>query len=108
MRRALLSQRLSGQAAPGQYSRRLWGDQWKSSQNDPLGCSVAKEVIAVLREENLVERGNAIGTYFLEGLRRLEAKYNIVKEARGRGMLLALEFRPRRQLARESKWEDNG
>ncbi len=64
----------------------------QSHQNDPLGCSIAKEVIAILREENWVERGNAAGAYFLEGLKLIGEKYVIVKEARGRGMLLALEF----------------
>jgi acetylornithine/succinyldiaminopimelate/putrescine aminotransferase len=37
---------------------------------------------------------NTLGKYFLEGLKRLAAKHPIVKEARGRGMLLALEFQP--------------
>jgi acetylornithine aminotransferase len=66
----------------------------QSHQNDPLGCSVAKEVINILREENWIEKGNAIGAFFLEGLKRLERNYSIVKEARGRGMLLALELHP--------------
>jgi acetylornithine/N-succinyldiaminopimelate aminotransferase len=66
----------------------------QSHQNDPLGCAIAREVIAVFREEDWVEKGNAVGMYFLEGLKRLEGKYPIVKEARGRGMLLGLEFRP--------------
>lgn len=64
----------------------------QSHQNDPLGCSIAKEVISILRTDNWVERGNAIGTYFIEGLKQLGEKHDIVKEARGRGMLLALEF----------------
>jgi acetylornithine aminotransferase len=59
-----------------------------------LGCAVAKEVIAVFREENWVEKGRATGAYLLEGLQRLAGKHAVVKEARGRGMLLALEFRP--------------
>jgi len=66
----------------------------QSHQNDPLGCAVAKEVITVLREENRIERGNQVGTYFLEGLKRLGEKHAIVKDARGRGALLALEFHP--------------
>ncbi len=66
----------------------------QSHQNDPLGCSVAKEVIAILREENWIEIGNAVGAFFLEGLKRLGEKHDIVKEARGRGMLLALELYP--------------
>jgi acetylornithine/N-succinyldiaminopimelate aminotransferase len=64
----------------------------QSHQNDPLGCAVAREVIAVLKEENWVERGNATGAYFLKGLKRLAEKHAVVKEVRGRGMLLALEF----------------
>jgi acetylornithine/N-succinyldiaminopimelate aminotransferase len=65
----------------------------QSHQNDPLGCAVALEVISTMLEESLVEKGNVIGGFFLEGLNRLRKKYTIVKEARGRGMLLALEFR---------------
>lgn len=64
----------------------------QSHQNDPMGCSVAKEVIAIFREESWVERGEAKGKSFLEGLKQLEKKHAIVKEARGRGMVLALEF----------------
>ncbi|HET9914599.1 MAG TPA: aspartate aminotransferase family protein [Anaerolineales bacterium] len=67
----------------------------QSHQNDPMGCSIAKEVIAIFREENWVERGNAKGEWFLDGLKQLEKKYAVVKEARGRGMELALEFQPR-------------
>ncbi|MEW6406277.1 MAG: aspartate aminotransferase family protein, partial [Chloroflexota bacterium] len=66
----------------------------QSHQNDPMGCSIAKEVIAAFREEDWVERGNEMGKCFLEGLQRLGKKHAIVKEARGRGMLLALEFHP--------------
>jgi acetylornithine aminotransferase len=66
----------------------------QSHQNDPLGCAIAKEVIAIFREENWVEKGNQTGLYFLEGLKWLEEKYEIVKEARGRGMLLGLAFQP--------------
>lgn len=66
----------------------------QSHQNDPLGCAVAKEVIAVLREENWIERGNATGAFFLGALNQLKEQYAIIKEARGRGMLLALELYP--------------
>jgi acetylornithine aminotransferase len=66
----------------------------QSHQNDPLGCSVAKEVIDIFRAEAWVEKGNTKGAYFLEGLQQLEKKHAVVKEARGRGMELALEFHP--------------
>jgi len=67
----------------------------QSHQNDPMGCSIAKEVVAIFREEAWIERGNAKGQYLLDGLKLLEKKHAVVKEARGRGMELALEFHPR-------------
>lgn len=73
----------------------------QSHQNDPLGCSIAKEVISVLRSENWIERGREIGEYFLEELKRLQEKYNMVKEVRGRGLLLALEFHPHEHISVE-------
>lgn len=66
----------------------------QSHQNDPLGCAVAREVIAVLRDGKWIERGNALGEYFLEGLKQLQEKHSGVKEARGRGMMLGLELAP--------------
>src|SRR5512138_512355 len=66
----------------------------QSHQNDPLGCSIAKEVIAIFREGAWVEKGNAKGEYLLEGLQELGKKHAVVKEARGRGMELALELQP--------------
>jgi acetylornithine/N-succinyldiaminopimelate aminotransferase len=74
----------------------------QSHQNDPLACAIAKEVIHILRGDDLIERGNAVGAFFLEGLKRLEEKYNIVKEARGKGMLLGLELFPHEQLSVQS------
>jgi len=74
----------------------------QSHQNDPLGCAVAREVIAVFREEGWVEKGDITGQHFLDGLKQLEGKYKIVKEARGRGMLLGLAFHPHESFSAET------
>jgi acetylornithine aminotransferase len=71
----------------------------QSHQNDPLGCAVAREVIRLFREGDWVGRGAATGTYLLEGLQQLAEKHPIVKEARGRGMLLGLEFQPHERFS---------
>ena len=76
------------------------GFRWvQSHQNDPMGCSIAKEVITIFREEKWVERGNVKGKYFLGELEQLEKKHPVVKEARGRGMELALEFYPQEDFS---------
>lgn len=64
----------------------------QSHQNDPLGCAVAKEVITIMKEENLVERSNQLGNYFLDRLLQLKKKNSSIKEVRGRGLMIAIEF----------------
>lgn len=76
----------------------------QSHQNDPLGCSVAKEVIAVMRDGNYIEKGVALGAYFLAGLQRCAEKYPIVKETRGRGVLLGLVFHPHESFSAETAY----
>lgn len=74
----------------------------QSHQNDPLGCAVVSEVFAVMREERLLERSRQMGERFLEGLRVLDRRHDLVKDVRGRGMLLGLELDRRHgQLASE-------
>lgn len=77
----------------------------QSHQNDPLGCAVALEVLAVLREQGWIEKGNALGRRFLAGLEQLARKHPLVKEARGRGLLLALEFHPRPGFSTEMVYD---
>ena len=64
----------------------------QSHQNDPLGATVAREVIRVIREEKLIERSKVIGNYFIDKLRQLAHRYSAIKEVRGRGLMIAVEF----------------
>jgi len=86
---------VSAVALRGEIAARLEQSGFRyaqSHQNDPLGCVVAQEVITLMREGQWVERGQVLGAAFLAGLQRLQ--YPVVKEARGRGLLLALELQP--------------
>ena len=76
----------------------------QSHMNDPLGCAVVRAVIKLFHEGQWVEKGNAVGQFFLDALKRLEQKYTLVKEARGRGMLLGLELHPHKNLSAASAY----
>lgn len=65
---------------------------FQSHQNDPLGCSIAREVIRLIQEEGLIERSKRIGTLFKNELKQLAKRHAIIKEVRGRGLMMALEF----------------
>jgi acetylornithine aminotransferase len=64
----------------------------QSHQNDPLGAAVVKEVIAVIQDENLIERSAVNGGVFLEALQGLEAHAAVVA-VRGRGLMFAVDLR---------------
>jgi 2,2-dialkylglycine decarboxylase (pyruvate) len=64
----------------------------QSHQNDPWSGAVAAAVIETMREERLVERCASRGTVFLDQLSSLADQWGVVTEARGLGLMAALEL----------------
>jgi len=64
----------------------------QSHQNDPLGASVVTEVIRTISEESLVERSRQLGEKIMTGLESMKKSGSILKEIRGRGLMIAIEF----------------
>ncbi|HHY94242.1 MAG TPA: aminotransferase class III-fold pyridoxal phosphate-dependent enzyme, partial [Firmicutes bacterium] len=61
---------------------------------NPIACAAAIAAINVILEEKLYEKAAVVGEYFLNGLRTLVDRYPAVgQEARGKGLLLGVEFR---------------
>ena len=58
----------------------------------PLACRVAFEYLAIIEEENLLERVQRVGAYLSQKLHELVEKFAIAKEARGVGMIQALQL----------------
>lgn len=59
-----------------------------------LACAAALAAIRTLEEENLVQRAEARGQRLFDGLAKLCEECDLVREVRGRGLLLGLEFNP--------------
>jgi acetylornithine/succinyldiaminopimelate/putrescine aminotransferase len=60
---------------------------------NPVSCAAAVATIKVIEEENLLQNACDRGAELLDGMNALKAKYpNLVKEARGRGLLTAIEM----------------
>ncbi len=66
------------------------------SNNAVLGtlkaCAVARAALRVLVEEGMIENAAVQGARFHDGLRSIRA--NIIREVRGRGLMLAVELHP--------------
>jgi acetylornithine/N-succinyldiaminopimelate aminotransferase len=66
----------------------------QSHQNDPLGCAIAKEVIAVLEQDDLVSRSRRLGEYFKKRLQETAGQLDAVSQVRGTGLMLGLQLKP--------------
>ncbi len=66
------------------------GEHGSTFGGNPLACAVARAALAVLREENLIENAATMGEYFMKGLKAIGNPK--IKEVRGRGLLIGLEF----------------
>lgn len=80
-----------GVLKPGQHGSTFGGN--------PLACAVARAALKVLTEEGMIENAEKMGAYFLDGLRSIRS--NIVKDVRGRGLMMAIELEPEAGGARQ-------
>jgi acetylornithine/LysW-gamma-L-lysine aminotransferase len=60
---------------------------------NPLACAAASAAIEALVEEKLPERAASLGKYFMDRLEELHEKHRIVREVRGLGLMIGMQFR---------------
>jgi acetylornithine/N-succinyldiaminopimelate aminotransferase len=61
---------------------------------NPLGCAVALKVLEIIERDQLAENAREIGRFISDELQRLIRKFpTVLKEVRGFGLMIGLEFR---------------
>jgi ornithine--oxo-acid transaminase len=73
-----------GVLKPGQHGSTFGGN--------PLACAIARAALKVLVEEDMIGNSARMGERFQAGLKGIRS--NIIKEVRGRGLMLAVELDP--------------
>ena len=58
----------------------------------PFITSAAKRVLQLISEPSFLERVREVGNYFQDRLRELQAKHPVIREVRGRGLMVAAEL----------------
>ena len=66
----------------------IYGQLGTTFGGNHLACSAALAVMDVIEQENLIENAKVVGNYLLEELK----KFPQIKEVRGRGLMIGLEF----------------
>lgn len=64
----------------------------QSHQNDSLGAFVAGEVIDIIKEEGLIEKCCTKGEFLIKKLLAIKSETSVIKDVRGRGLMLAVEL----------------
>jgi 4-aminobutyrate aminotransferase-like enzyme len=72
-------------------------DAWRAGNISTFGgnnvsCAAASATIDVIVDDGLVENANAMGRVLRAGLEALKAKYRVVGDVRGRGLMQGLEL----------------
>lgn len=68
------------------------GEHGSTFGGNPLACAVARTALKVLIEEGMIENAAGMGSYFLNGLNQI--KTSRIKEIRGKGLMIGVEFYP--------------
>ncbi|HXX05914.1 MAG TPA: acetylornithine/succinylornithine family transaminase [Candidatus Bathyarchaeia archaeon] len=69
------------------------GEQSSTFGGNPLSCAAGIGTIQALTEDGLVENGAKMGKVFREGLERLKEKHKIIREVRGKGLMIGIEMK---------------
>lgn len=73
------------------------------AKND-LAMAAGIATLEVMEEERLIERAEASGAALLNDLKDLAAKHELLKEVRGKGLMIGLEFGAPKSLKLKAAW----
>lgn len=80
----LATEKVSAAMTPGMHGTTFGGG--------PLGCRLALEFLDVMEEDKLLSHIKTTGDRFHRGLVQLKKKYPVIREVRGRGLMLAADL----------------
>lgn len=76
------------------------GDHGSTFGGNPLACAAAIASLEVILEEGLLEHTRKTGTYLINQITDLVKNYDFIKEVRGAGLMVGIDFgKPCRDIA---------
>jgi len=75
------------------------GEHGSTFGGNSMACAVARTALKVLIEEKMIDNARNLGNYFLDQLKKIKSSQ--IKEIRGKGLMIGVEFFPETGGARQ-------
>ena len=69
------------------------GEHSSTFGGNPLSCAAGIGAIEAITKDGLIENANKMGKKFFEGLKQLKEKHKIIREIRGKGLMIGIELK---------------
>ena len=69
------------------------GEHSSTFGRNPLSCAAGTATLQALTQDGLIDNADKMGKLFREGLERLKEKHTIIREIRGKGLMIGIELK---------------
>jgi len=70
-----------------------------------LAMAAGLATLDVIEQENLIDRSARLGNYLMKGLNDMAARYELLHQVRGKGLMIGIQFGPPRSLSLKTGWK---
>jgi len=69
------------------------GEHSSTFGGNPLACAAGTATLQALTQDGLIENAKSMGEKFSNGLEELKSKHSIIREVRGKGLMIGVELK---------------
>ncbi len=69
------------------------GEHSSTFGGNPISCAAGIAALKALTEDGLIENSEKMGKIFREGLEKLKEKHTMIREIRGKGLMIGIEMK---------------
>lgn len=69
------------------------GEHSSTFGGNPISCAAGTAALKALTEDGLIENSEKMGKIFREGLEKLKEKHTLIREIRGKGLMIGIEMK---------------
>ena len=69
------------------------GEHSSTFGGNPISCAAGTAALRAITEDGLIENSDKMGKLFKEGLEKLKEKHSMIREIRGKGLMIGIEMK---------------